>query len=670
MSRFSIEAVFSAVDRMTGPVKRMTGNTTTFSKTVRRDFAKAQRSVENFNRSIRSKMGQAVKVGATTSLAALGIATGLVIREFLEFDQAIISAGAKFKDLDTSTEAGRKALEELRKTARKVGAETQFSATQAGQGLDYLAMAGFTSAQAMKLLPGVVNIATIANVELGRATDIASDALGAFGLATKNTTQLGINFTRLQDVMAKTITSTNVNMEDLFETIKFGAPAFTSAGQSMETFNAIAGRMASSGIKGSMAGTALRSAINRLQKPTKEVRKGLEALGLSQEKITDPKTGKLLDMVKIMKLMETGGKKLTTVERNAALARIVGLNAMSAWSAVMNEGVGQTEKLKESLLKANGAAAKMAAEIRKSLINRLKGLQSAAVELGFKFMVAFEKQGGKAIDKLTKAVREFDPTPIISGMKTVWKILSVTIDVIDELKPAIGALAVIWGIYKAALVVAAIKQGILNGAMYANPAFLVVAGIILLIAAIVILWKKWDILSDKVKIFIAIGATLLFGPIGGLVIGFIELAKRAGGFMNAIKVLGKVMVQALLYPVNLVIDGLSRFIGAMSKIPGLGGKFKGAVSELKGFQNKMNKTFEITEFDKEASRKKNAFFNTVTHQKPAPVTQRESVFQSFRSEIMEKVNVNVQNGSSNPVSVNRSRDGRKSSLFLPASGTP
>ena len=290
--RFSIAATFKAIDKITTPLNKMTGSTRKFSKAIKTDFAKAQRQVERLGRSIKQNLGRALRTGVTAGLIGVTAALGIATAEFIEFDKSIVGATAKFKDIDTSATNIDDTLQTLRKSARKVGAETQFSATQAAQGLSFLGMAGLTSVQSMELLPKVVGLATVANVDLATSTDIASDAMGSFGLSVDDSEQLSKNLTRVLDVMAKTITSTNTDTEILFETIKLGAPSFTAAGQSMETFSAIAGRMASSGIKATTAGTSLRSMVTRLEKPTKDVEKGLAAFGLTQAKII--KDGKIL----------------------------------------------------------------------------------------------------------------------------------------------------------------------------------------------------------------------------------------------------------------------------------------------------------------------------------------------------------------------------------------
>jgi len=540
-NRFSIEAVFKAVDRMSGNMRKIAGNSKAFSKRLRRDFAMAQRRVEKFSSSVRQNLGNALKRAAVIGMAGLMLSIGYVTREFISFDHAIVSATAKFKDLVPGSKEAQAAMQELRKTARRVGADTQFSATEAAKGLEFLGMAGFSSSQAMALLPDVVDLATVANVDLARATDIASDALGAFGLATEDTTQLQKNLMRVNDVMAATITATNTDMEMLFETMKFAGPAFTSAGQSIETFNAIAGRMAANGIKASMAGTSMRSAMLRLQRPTKEVRKGLALFGLTQADLV--KDGKLMDMIDIFALLEKRGKGLTQVQKNSALTAIVGKNAFSGWAAILNEGVGRTKELREALDKATGSAARMAAEMRKSLQNRLAALKSAAIELGFKFIEAFEQQGGGAIDDLTKAIREFDPKPLITGLKLAVKFLALLISVGSKVLPFIIGLVVAWKAYHAILFIVAAKQVILNALMMANPIGLIITGIGLLIGAIILLYNNWGTVVDalmtgarKVADFFKMTfftiADVILATIGNVVKGIITAAAAASEFVG------------------------------------------------------------------------------------------------------------------------------------------
>ena len=499
---------FNARDGISAPMNNMARAANRFGKNTQASFNRAEKASSKF----KSTLGAIAPIGG---IAAIGTGVAAVTRQFVEFDDSATSAFAKFKDLDSiNTQRGQEQLNQLKEAARKVGKDTQFNAVQAANGLDFLAMAGFNAKQAMALLPGVVDLATAGNLELDRATDIASDAIGAFGLATNDTAQLTKNFNRIQDVMAATVTATNTDVETLFETIKFGAAPFTAAGQSMETFNAIAGRMAANGIKGSQAGTALRSAVLRLQKPTGEVTKGLATFGLTVEDLAGP-DGQLLDMVTIMGKLEKGGKGLTTVQRNAALSAITGKNAFSAWASVMNEGVHQTADLQKQLQNAEGSSAKMAATMRTSLGNQLKGLTSIATEFGFTLLNTF--------------VAPMLPI-LIDGLKML---ISLLITLKPVIMAVVFALVAYWTIQKLIIAVGWIK-------------FLIQSRALILLALQGHLLTAKALLIERVARLVAIGAMV------AQKIATIALTVANWAAAAATMAFG-VAMQVLMSPITLII---------------------------------------------------------------------------------------------------------------------
>lgn len=601
-SRFSIEATFSAIDRLTRPVRKMMKQSKSFTKSLRRDFAKAQRSVDRFSRSVGTKLKNALKVGVVSALLALSFGVAAAASQFVSFDHSITNATAKFKDIDVKSKQSIKSMEQLRIVARKVGAETQFSATEAGEGLMFLAQAGFTSVQGMKLLPGVVNLATIANVDLARATDIASDALGAFGLMTDDTAQLQKNFTRIQDVMAKTITSTNTDMEQLFDTMTFAGPAFTSAGQSIESFSALSGRMAANGIKASKSGTALRSGILRLVAPPKQARDALENLSIA---IKDS-SGNMLPIIGIVKQIADKTKKMGNVQKSATLSAIFGQRAFSGWAAIIGEGVDKTEALHKSLLKAKGSAAEMSAFIRTSFSNRLKILKSSLIELGFKFIEAFEKQGGNALSKFTKAIQNFDPTPVISGLKTIVKMTGTFLSILKPLLPFIISMTAAWKLYTIGLMAAAFAQQIYSKSTGLSKLKLMILVIGALIGLIWTLKNNWDSFSKSTKEWIVAGGTAI-GVIGTIIILVkawkvaqiaLNIALSANPIMLIIAAIGllvsaikfavdnfdvfKKRLQVWASAVEVILKTMQLSIfKTLSSIPGIGDKFKESLNKSK-----------------------------------------------------------------------------------------
>jgi len=503
MPDFAVSTSFSARDKVTAAFKSMWKSAGKFGDTSSSAFRKASKAGSRFGDIVKGIFAaDLLKRGITTLTNGVRVVT----QEFIAFDSAVTNASAKFKGLNLATEEGQAKLEALKKTARDVGSVTQFSASQAAEGLDFLAMAGFNADQAMSALPGVVDLATVANIDLARSTDIASDSLGAFGLMTENTVQLEKNFQRQNDVMAKTMSSTNTSIEDMFEAVKKGAPTFTSAGQSMESFNALLGVMANSGVKGSEAGTQLRNVMLRLAKPTGEAQDTLKKLGVQ----TSDSQGNFRDVVDILKDFEKGLKGMGTQQKAAALSTIFGTRAVTGINLLLQEGTKSISKFRDGLINAEGAAGMMANTIRQSLQNRLASLKSAALEVGFKFAEAFQETAGTAIDSLTEKIRQFDPTPIINAIISVAKFTSKLFKALKPLAPllpiivagmiaynialkaqvAIQAISHFFKFVKV-LMMAAKAQGVLNLMMSANPIGAIITGIVILIALIILIVKNF-----------------------------------------------------------------------------------------------------------------------------------------------------------------------------------
>ena len=412
----AVTSVFKARDKDPSLFPRMGKKSKKFGETTSKAFKKAGKSASSTGKIIKGILG----AGLITK-ALSGVSAGLteVTAQFIGFDDAVTAASAKFKGLNLATKEGQQTLLDLKKAARETGKLTKFSAVEAAQGLDFYATAGFNAKQAMAVLLPTAKLATIANLDLARTSDIASDSLGAFGLMTDDSTQLQKNFTRVSDVMARTMTSTNTNMEDMFESIKKGAPTFTATGQSIETFNALMGVMANSGVKGAESGTQLRNMMLRLAKPTDEAQQALDQMGI----VTRDSKGDFIDIIKILGQFEKGLEGKGKAEKAAALKTIFGVRSITGLNLLLQEGSTKLEKFRGELIKSGGATKDMADVMDKSLGNRLKSLKSAAIEVGFSLLSAFQDQGISAIDTFTKFIRNIDTKPLIEGIKNTVKFL-------------------------------------------------------------------------------------------------------------------------------------------------------------------------------------------------------------------------------------------------------
>ena len=504
VKQFAIETVFKIIDRMSGPMRSMGMVAGQFTRQLGVDWRNAQLSAKQFLGNIGPQFQQKMRMAATVGFMALAAGVGLATAEFIKFDTAITQAGAKFSDIKKSPELFTKSLQELRNTARQIGATTQFSAVEAGQGLDFLAMAGYTSKQAIAMLPGVLDLATVAGMDLGRATDIASDALGAFGLAAKDDAQIKANLARINDVFAKTITTSNTNLEMLFDSVRKGGTVFATAGVDVEMFATLTGTLANSGLKATEAGTGLRNMMLRLAKTTPEADRALKKLG-----VTVSKDGNFRNMIDIIADFQKGLQKLGTKERMKYLGQIFGVKTITSASVLINQNIDSLREYEKQIRASGGASQEMAGVIRGSLGNQLKVLQSTLLETGFQFLEGFEKPGRSGIETLTEAIRGFDPKPIAQGIMTAASAVSEFWKAIKPVAPTVLVLIGIWKLYKGVLFAAAVVQAIFNATLAANPIGLTIAAVFLLIAAITLLVIHWEKLNSLMDEWPKLGALIL-----------------------------------------------------------------------------------------------------------------------------------------------------------------
>ena len=511
---------------MSAPVSKMQNRVSKFTRSMNRSLNRVNRSVDRVNSGL--KTGAAVASGA---LLLTGGAMADVITTGANFEKSITSAVAKFPG---EIQKGTEAYKSLENAAKRVGKSTEFSASQSAEALTFMAMAGLNAEQSIKALPGVVDLATSANLDLARSTDIATDTLGAMGLMTKDSTQLMKNMTRVNDVLAKTVTSSNTDMEQLFETIKDGGPIATSSGASIETFAALAGTLANAGIKGSKAGTTLKNVFLKLSSATPAAEKVLKRLKVQ----TKDSGGNMLDIVDIMGQLEKKLKGLGSADRAAALDKIFGKIPIAGVNVLLKAGATELRRYRDEIKNAEGANKKMADVMRDNTVGSFKSLLSA-IE-GVKISIfSMNDEGIKGtIDRMTDWVRANEE--LIS--QNVGEFLKGIVDNIDEIitvgKQIAGitalwfgltgaikvanAVSIIYGATTTALTVtmtvlttafkvfkflilgipkalAAMRTAVLllNLAFAANPVGLVVAAIGILIglgAALILAWdpvKKW-----------------------------------------------------------------------------------------------------------------------------------------------------------------------------------
>lgn len=306
----------------------------------------------------------ATYAGARATMAALRPARG-----YGTFDEQADAVAAIAR-----VTAGGAQDKALRSNARELGASTSFSAMQASQGQEYLALAGFKPDAIIASMRSVLDMAKAGRVEISQAADIASDVGSMFGV-DKTAEGMG----RLSDVLIGTTTRANTNVSMLFETLKYAGPMARQFGTELETVSAMAGVMADNGVKGSMAGTALQSMFSRLADPPKEAADALKSLGVK----TADSAGNMRPIVDVLTDINEAASKLQGQKRIAALTAISGLEGAKGFlNIVSDEGLARVRELVRELAKTKGEASEMAERLGDNLPGDVKSFSSAMSELG------------------------------------------------------------------------------------------------------------------------------------------------------------------------------------------------------------------------------------------------------------------------------------------------
>lgn len=475
--RFSVEAIFKVVDRMTRPIRRIQTRMQRFSSSVGTGLRDVGRMASRF---------KFVFLAAAAAVvgAAAGIARALhnVVSVGMEFEQTMASAAAKFPG---QIRQGTAEFEALEDAAKEVGATTEFTASQAAGGLRFLAMAGFDAQQAIAALPGLVDLATAAELDLDRASDIATDTLGAFGLAAEDAAERAANLRRVSDVLARTTTTANTNMEDMFEAIKMVAPVAASSGASIETVSAMIGELANSGIKATMSGTALRNVFNRLQAPAAEGARAMRRLGLQ----TRDAEGNMLDVYDILGDLGQRLEGMGTAERAEVLKDIFGDRAIAAVNILLHSGADRLREYRGQLEQAGGAAADMAGVMRDTTQGDLNSFNSAIEAMKLEIFDVVKGPLRELLQSLTEWFRA-NKDIISSGLT----------DMIQWLKDntwAVHAALVALGVIMATLAVLAVAVAI-GAFMMMLPFLLFVAVIFLIIRGFQLLWEWAEPIIDSI----------------------------------------------------------------------------------------------------------------------------------------------------------------------------
>lgn len=313
---------------------------------------------------------------------------------------------AQMSTVQAISQASFNDMKQLKEVAAEMGRTTKFSATEAGQGLEYMAMAGWKTQEMVSGLPGIMYLAAASGEELGTVSDIVTDAMTAFGLQADQSA-------RFADVLAQASSSSNTNVAMMGATFQYVAPVAGSFGYTIEDVATATGLMANAGIKGEKAGTAMRTMLTNLAKPTKQMRGYMNKLSLS---LVDS-TGKMKPFRQQLQELRQGFSGLSEAERAEYAAGIAGKEGMSGLLAMVNASEADFTKLTVAIDNSTGAAKKMS-EVRLDNLGGdvtifKSGLEGAGIEIygGFSDLLREGVQDATAwVGSFTENLKEDIPT--------------------------------------------------------------------------------------------------------------------------------------------------------------------------------------------------------------------------------------------------------------------
>ncbi len=326
---------------------------------LRQRITELRRETSVFHQQLGSLQGQWLAFSGV--LAATGLTLGGLIGKFVSFDDTMRKVGVV-------SGATAEQIDQMRATAKEMGASTRYSATEAAQGLEFLAMSGMSATDAIQALPPTLQLAAAGSMELGAAADILTNIMAGYGKRTSD-------LVRINDALVATFTGSNTTLQDLGVAFSYAGPVAKSAGMAFNETATMLGVLASGAYKGERGGTALRGALTLLLNPTADVTAVLGELGVS----VHDSSGRLLPFTEILHRLRNAGISTSQI------MRMFGKVAGPAMAYLIEEGGTAIDTLREKVDHSGGTAQRVADEMEAGLGGALRALRSTAEGLALEF---------------------------------------------------------------------------------------------------------------------------------------------------------------------------------------------------------------------------------------------------------------------------------------------
>ena len=528
----------------------------------------------NQMKNVGSKMQAAGRTMTTYVTAPIVAGFAASVKTTMDFDSAISQVAAtmgitnqQMADMTVQTDTFEGSLRDL---AIEMGSKTAFTATQAAEALNYMALAGYDAQTSAEMLGPVLNLAAAGSMELADASDMVTDSQTALGLSLDDTVTL-------IDQMAAASSHSNTSVAQLGSAIlTVGGTAKMMAGGTTE-LNASLGVLADNGIKGAEGGTILRNILLSLGSPTDKAAKELEKLGVSAYDAE----GNMKDLRQLMPELNEALSQLTSEERTKALAAIFNKRDLKGVNGLLATSTDRWNELSAAIDNSAGAAGQMAEtqldNLKGSLTILTSALQGMAIHVG-DVLTPYIRDFAEWLTKLTDKFNELSPTAqkIIVGIGAVVAALGPLLLIGGTLVVGLGALIeavpVVLGFLAGLPALIGTVTAAVSGffaLLLANPIVLVVAAIAALVAAFVVLWKKseafrnfwktcWNAIKQVVKgVVMWIDAIFNKLPAKMMSIG----ANIVKGLWSGIKSAGSWLKEKIKGFVDGIVGGFRKFLG-------------------------------------------------------------------------------------------------------------
>lgn len=528
-----VDVTLQLVDRMTGPLEKAGSRLAAHAN----QYVKAGRQIQNAGKNI-SAVGSSMTKKMTMPIAAAG---GACVKLASDFESGM----SKVSSISGAT---GKQLQKLSDKAKEMGAKTKFSATEATEAYQYMAMAGWKTKDMLAGIQGVMTLAGASGESLATTSDIVTDALTAFGMTAKDTS-------RFTDVMAAASANANTNVAMLGESFKYAAPVAGALGFSVEDVSLALGTMANSGIKASSAGTSLRSLLTNMAKPTENSAAAMKKLGIS---LTDSK-GKTKSFSTIMQEMRKGFAGLSESQKAQTAAALAGKTGMSGLLAIVNASDKDFNKLSNSIMNSKDACQKMYDVANDNLTGQLTILKSTVESIAISFgekLAPYVKVLTGHIQNLANRFNSLTDAQQDTIIKVLGIVAAVgpSVLIFGKMVTGIGRVVSVVGKLGKAIRAAGSVMGLIT-----SPAGIVIAVLAGIALAAFLIIKNWN----RVKPFVMqLKNTFLetFGGAGGV----IDIFKTA--FISVMKTLGSAVKS--LFPLfkSMLVPILNGLVSTIKKL--------------------------------------------------------------------------------------------------------